>query len=84
MKDGSDPLEVDCIPAIYIDGDITWSFKGISSDQKDQSLDSEGAKSKDTTKMDEPVAQKTRPKSSYNIYLSQERTLSSWTKRIQK
>jgi hypothetical protein len=23
MKDGSDPLEVDCSPPIYIDGDIT-------------------------------------------------------------
>ncbi len=62
MKDGSDPLEVDCTPAIYIDGDITWSFKRISSYQKDQSLDSEGAKSKDTIKMDEPVAQRTRNK----------------------
>ena len=44
MKDGSDPLEVDCTPPIYIDGDITWSFKRISCDLKDQSADSEGAK----------------------------------------
>ncbi len=68
MNDGSNPLEVDCTPAIYImiDGDTTWSFpprkaqediKRISSDQKHQSLDSEGAKSKGTIKMDEPVAQ---------------------------
>jgi hypothetical protein len=64
MKDGSDPLEVDCTPATHIDGagDITWSFKRISSDQKEQSLDSEGANSKDTIKMDEPVAQRTRSK----------------------
>ncbi len=77
MKDGSDPLEVDCIPPIHIDGDITWRFKRISSDLNDQRVDSEGAKSKDTIKMDEP-------KSSYIIYLSQERTRSSWTKRMQK
>jgi hypothetical protein len=62
MKDGSDPLEVDCTPPINIDWDITWSFKRISCYLKDQSVDSEGAKSKDTIKMDEPVAQRTRHK----------------------
>ncbi len=48
MKDGSDPLEVDCTPPIHMDGDTTWSLKWISPDLKDQSVNSEGAKSKDT------------------------------------
>ena len=33
LKDGSDPLEVDCPPPISIDGDVTWTFKEITSDQ---------------------------------------------------
>ena len=44
-----------------IDGDVTWTFKETASDQsKDQGLNSEGAKTKDTIKMDEPIAQRTR------------------------
>jgi hypothetical protein len=62
MKVGSVPLEVDCTPPIYIDGNITWSSKRISCDLKDQSVDSEGAKSKNTIKMNEPIAQRTRLK----------------------
>ena len=62
QKDGSDPPEVDCAPPISIDGDVTWTFKETTSDQsKDQSLNSEGAKTKDTIKiLDEPIAQRTR------------------------
>ena len=62
LKDGSDPPEVDCAPPISIDGDVTWTFKETTSDQsKDQSLNSEGAKTKDTIKiLDEPIAQRTR------------------------
>jgi hypothetical protein len=71
------------VPAIYIDGDITWNFKKISSDQKDQSLDSDGAKPKDTIEMDEPVSQRTRHKIKLQ-HLSEPRTRSTWTKRIQK
>ncbi len=57
MKDGCDPLEVDVLQQYTLMG--TWSFKRISSVQ---SLDPEGAKSKDTIKMDEPVAQQIRRK----------------------
>ena len=61
QKNGSDPPEVDCAPPISIDGDVTWTFKETTSDQsKDQGLNSEGAKPKDTIKMDEPIAQRTR------------------------
>ena len=63
LEDGSDPLEVDCPPQISIDGDVTWTFKETTNDQsKDQGLNSEGAKTKDTIKMDEPIAQRTRCK----------------------
>ena len=49
QKDGSDPPEVDCAPPISLDGDVTWTFKETPSNQsKDQSLNSEGAKTKDT------------------------------------
>ncbi len=51
-KDGSVPLKVDH----PLDGDVTWTFKKATSDQsKDQGLSSEGAKTKDTIKMDEPI-----------------------------
>ena len=62
QKDGSDPQEVDCDPPISIDGDVTWTFKETASDQsKDQSLSSEGGKTKDTIKIpDDPIAQRTR------------------------
>ena len=62
QKNGSDPPEVDCAPPISIDGDVTWTFKETTSDQsKDPSLNSEGAKTKDTIKiLDEPIAQRTR------------------------
>ncbi len=59
---GSAPLKVDCPPQISIDGDVTWTFKNTTSgDQsKDEGLNSEGAKAKDTIKMDESIAQQTR------------------------
>ena len=62
LKYGSDSLEKDCPPQICIDEDVTWTFKETKSDQsKDQSLNSEGAKTKDTIKiLDEPIAQRTR------------------------
>ena len=33
LKDGSDPLELDCPPQISIDGDVTLTFKKTTSDQ---------------------------------------------------
>ena len=63
LKDGSDPLKVgcpQCPPQISIDGEVTWTFKKITSDQNNQGLNSEGANTKDTIKTDEPIAQRTR------------------------
>ena len=58
LKDGSDPLKADCPPQFSIDGEVTWTFKKTTSDQSnDQGLNSEGAKTKDTIKIDELIAQ---------------------------
>ncbi len=63
LKDGSVPLKVDHPPQISIDRDVTWTFKKTTRDQgKDLlvGLSTEGAKTKDTIKMDEPITQRTR------------------------
>ena len=57
LKDGSVPPKMDHLPQINIDGDVTWTFKKTTSDQ---GLRSEGAETKDTIKMVEPIAQQTR------------------------
>jgi hypothetical protein len=57
LKDGSVPSKMDHLPQINIDGDVTWTFKKTTSDQ---GLSSEGAETKDTIKMVEPIAQRTR------------------------
>ncbi len=46
---------------MFIDGDVTWTFKKTTSYQsKDQGLSLEGAKTKESIKMDETIAQRTR------------------------
>jgi hypothetical protein len=61
LIDGSVPLKMDHPPQIVIDGDVTWTFNKTPSDQsKDQGLRLAGAKTKDTIKMDESIAQRTR------------------------
>ena len=86
QKDGSDPPEVDCAPPISIDGDVTWTFKETTSDQsKDQSLNSEGAKTKDTIKiLDEPISQQTRCMLKMRSTSEPRKESIFWTKQIQK
>ncbi len=57
LKDGSVSPKMDHLPQINIDGDVTWTLKKTTSDQ---GLSSEGAETKDTIKMVEPIAQQTR------------------------
>ena len=86
VKDGSDPLNVACPPLIPIYGEVTLNFKKTTSYQsKDQGFNIQKTKSKDTIKMEEPIAQGTRCRFKIQpYYKSQDRTRSSLTKRIHK
>ncbi len=63
LTDGSVPLKVDCSSQFSIHGEVTSTFmKTTSKQNKDQGLNSEKAKTKDTFKIDEPIAQPIRCK----------------------
>ncbi len=61
LTDDSDPLKVDRPSHLSIDGEVTLTFiKTPSNQNKDQGLNLDGPKTKDTIKIDEPIAQPTR------------------------
>ena len=68
----------------YTDERIQLCLRKTLNDQKsDPGLDTEGVHSMDTLTMDEPLSSERDTSSSYSTHLSQERTRSAWTKRIQ-